>query len=78
MWFWNDSITDLLLCSLLQDSMFEGATNFNQSIGLWNVSSGTEFVSLGWILVLCSFLLEHARFWNDSNTNFATVLTAAG
>ena len=54
----NDSNTDLLLCSLLQYSMFEGATDFNQDISGWDVSSGTRFVSLGWILVLCSFLLE--------------------
>ena len=38
--------------------MFYEATNFNENIGSWNVSSGTFFVSLGWILAHCSFLLE--------------------
>ena len=48
-----------LFCSLLQYAMFEGATDFNQDLSGWNVTSGIGFVSLGWILIICSFLLEH-------------------
>ena len=66
-----------LLCSLLQIVMFAGATNFNQDLNGWDVSSGRDFVSLGWILLICSFLLEDVWFWNDSITDLATVLIAA-
>ena len=48
-----------LFCSLLQNDMFWGATNFNQDLSGWDVSSGTSFVSLGLILIICSILLEH-------------------
>ena len=75
--FWNYSITDLLLCSLLQYQMFYGANNFNQNLNGWNVSSGTSFVSLGWILVLFAHLYIKKRvIWNDSNTDFVTLFTA--
>ena len=60
-WFWITALLTRLCCSLIQYNMFEGATNFDQDISGWDVSSGINFVSLGWILVLiiCSFLLEH-------------------
>ena len=39
--------TIILLCYLcVQNRMFEGASTFNQDIGNWNVSSGTDFVSI--------------------------------
>ena len=75
---WNDSNTDLLLCSLLQNGMFQGATDFDQDLSGWTVSSGTNFVSLGLILVHCSFLLEDLCFWNYTITNFVIVLIATG
>ena len=57
--------------------MFNGrAHNFNQDLSGWDVSSGTIFVSLGWILLNCSFILEDLCFWNDSITDFAIVLIA--
>ena len=70
-------ILTLLLCSLLQAEMFNRATNFDQDIGGWDVSSGTDFVSLGLILVLCSSYLNMCGFWNDSITDFVTLLIAA-
>ena len=41
------SSNEYFLVSLFvsQDFMFEGATAFNQNIGDWDVSSGTDFVS---------------------------------
>ena len=62
-WFLNDSILTLLLCSLLQASMFGGfGTNFDQDLNGWDVSSGINFVSFFLILVHCLFLLEDVRF----------------
>ena len=53
-----------IICSLLQLGMFSVATAFNQAIGNWDVSSGTQFVSLGRIHSHCSFwfdVLEHTQ-----------------
>ena len=51
-----------IICSLLQFSMFVRATDFDQDIGNWDVSGGTNFVSIRWIHSHCSFwfdVLEH-------------------
>jgi hypothetical protein len=34
-----------MFLSLFQNEMFSGATDFNQDIGAWDVSSGINFVS---------------------------------
>ena len=72
------ALLTLLFCSLLQNGMFAfGATNFNQNLNGWNVSSGKFFVSLGLILVLCSFLLEDDRFWNYCIADLVMLFIAA-
>ena len=44
--------------SLMQTQMFDNATNFNQNINGWDVSSGLDFVSFDMILSRCSFFLD--------------------
>ena len=85
MWFGITALLTWLFCSLLQNDMFYEAsqiyvlwaTNFDQNLSRWDVSSGEIFVSVGLVLVLCSFLLEDDRFWNYCIADLVMLFIAA-